>query len=402
MVGVKSWVEISEERLAGNYQVLMEAAGAATAVLAVVKANAYGHGAEICAVALARAGAEWLGVADAAEGVAVQEALLGAGFEGGREPGILVMSGLSEADAVTVVERGLIPVVWEVEQMEWLSEAARRQGAGPVRVHLEVDTGMARQGAAVENLPLVLQFFREQKNVVLDGVMTHFVSAEVAGSALTRTQRARFEEALRAVSTAGLRPRLVHAGNSSTVDNDAAEESLCWLGKIAAGAGAGAMIRAGIGLYGYCLPIEGGDERRARSMVRDRLRPVMTWKARVIGLRDVQPGGTVGYNATFVAKRPMRLALLPVGYADGLRRELSSTNERAGGWVMVRGQKAAIVGRISMNLTVVDVTGIDGVRVGDEAVVLGDGVTADDHARVAGTISYEILCGVRGESRLVN
>jgi alanine racemase len=127
----------------------------------------------------------------------------------------------------------------------------------------------------------------------------------------------------------------------------------------------------------------------------------MTWKTRVIGLRDVQAGDTVGYNAIFTAQRPMRLALLPVGYADGLRRELSGSNARPGGWTMVRGRRAAIVGRVSMNLTVVDVTEIPGVAVGDEVVVLGDGVTADDHARLANTIAYEIVCGVRAASRPV-
>jgi alanine racemase len=127
---------------------------------------------------------------------------------------------------------------------------------------------------------------------------------------------------------------------------------------------------------------------------------VMTWKTRVIGLREVQAGETVGYNATFVADGPMRLALLPVGYADGLRRELSAASGGAGGWVMAQGQRAAIVGRVSMNLTVVDVSGIEGVAVGDEVVLLGDGVTADDHARLARTIAYEIVCGVRVPSRL--
>jgi alanine racemase len=114
-------------------------------------------------------------------------------------------------------------------------------------------------------------------------------------------------------------------------------------------------------------------------------------------IRNVAAGATVGYNATFSAPGPMRLALLPVGYADGLRRELSGANTRLGGWVTIGGQRANIVGRISMNLTVVDVTQTDGVRIGDEVVLLGDGVTADDHARIAGTIAYEILCGVRVE-----
>jgi alanine racemase len=161
--------------------------------------------------------------------------------------------------------------------------------------------------------------------------------------------------------------------------------------------GAQAMVRCGIALYGYCLPIEG---EGAQPKIRGKLQPVMTWKTRVLDVREVAAGEPVGYNATFVAQGPMRLALLPVGYSDGLRRELSSTNAKPGGWVTVGGRRAAIVGRISMNLTVIDVTGVDGsgiegVRVGDEVVLLGDGVTADDHARLAGTISYEILCGVR-------
>jgi alanine racemase len=126
----------------------------------------------------------------------------------------------------------------------------------------------------------------------------------------------------------------------------------------------------------------------------------MSWKTRVIGLRKVKTGETVGYNATFSAQRPMRLALLPIGYSDGLRRELSGSNARAGGWAMIQGQRAAIIGRVSMNLTVVDVSEISGVAVGDEVVVLGDGITADDHARLAGTIAYEILCGVRGVAQL--
>jgi alanine racemase len=126
----------------------------------------------------------------------------------------------------------------------------------------------------------------------------------------------------------------------------------------------------------------------------------MTWKTSVIGLREVQPGATVGYNGTFIAQHAMRLALLPIGYADGLRRELSSTTQHEGGWAIIHGHRAPIIGRVSMNLTIVDVTGISAVAVGDEAVILGEGITADDHARIAQTIPYEILCGVRSAPRL--
>jgi alanine racemase len=398
---VKSWVEISERRLAANYRLLCEAAGGETTVLAVVKANAYGHGAAVCAPVLVRAGAEWLGVADAEEGVAVRAALATM-----KQPRILVMCGLLADEAEAIVRSGLTPVVWEQQQMEWLAAAVLQHGGdtAPLTVHLEIDTGMARQGIAPgEGLRTLLHWMKRQPRLRLEGVMTHFAAPEVAGSALTVAQRRQFEQAIAAVEEAGLRPEWVHAGNSSVVDTCDAAENLGWLQSVAKRVGARAMVRAGIALYGYCLPIEqacsGGDVILAK--VRPGLQPVMTWKTRVIGLREVKAGDTVGYNAIFTAERAMRLALLSVGYADGLRRELSGSNTRAGGWVMVRGQRAAIVGRVSMNLTVVDVTEISGVGVGDDVVLLGDGVTADDHAQLAGTIAYEIVCGIRASSHLI-
>lgn len=407
---VKNWVEISGQRLAENYRLLTEAAGPRVSVLAVVKADAYGHGAAQCSPVLVRAGAEWLGVTDAAEGVAVRATLAAAGIARAQQPRVLVMSGLLAEEADAIVEQGLTPVVWTVEQMEWLAAVAAGHGAEQLAVHLEVETGMARQGVAPgAELDAVLQWLAGQQLLRLEGVMTHFASAEVAGSSQTQEQERRFDKAMAQVAASALRPSWVHAGNSSTVDNRVAADGeakspLAWLSDLATAAGARAMVRTGLGLYGYCLPVErdrqfAGD---SASQVRPRLLPVMTWKTRVIGVREIQAGTTVGYNGTFVAARPMRIALLPVGYADGLRRELSSTNQRAGGWAIVHGQRAPIIGRVSMNLTVVDVTEIASVAVGDEVVVLGDGVTADDHARCAETIPYEILCGVRASRRLAH
>jgi alanine racemase len=395
---VRSWIEIAEERLAGNLRVLAEAAGAETEVLAVVKANAYGHGLEACSAALARAGARWFGVTDVGEGARVRGALDAAGFPPQRSeiaggPGfgdarILAMCGFQPEDVEAIKQHRLTPVVWRAEQVEWL----RGSGAG---VHVEVDTGMGRQGvrAGVELDKLLGQM--GEAGLKLDGIFTHFCAAEVADSELTRTQRRRFEAALAQVRERGLNPAWVHAGSSSSVDNPLG--NVGWLEELARRVGARAMVRCGLALYGYCLEIEGRD---ASSKVRAALGPVMAWKTRAMDVRELAAAETVGYNATFTAKEPMRVALLPVGYADGLRRELSGTNEKPGGWVMIRGrdgsnQRARIVGRVSMSLTVVDVTGIEGVRVGDEVVLLGDGVTADDHARLAGTIPYEILCGVR-------
>ena len=390
---MKSWVEVSERRLTANYRLLAETAGAGVSVLGVVKADAYGHGAEVCAPVLARAGAEWLGVTDAAEGIAVRRAL------GPAEVRVLVMSGLLDDEAEAAVRHSLTPVVWSRQHLEWLAEAVERCGASPLGVHLEIDSGMARQGiAAGEELRELLDWLRGQKKIVLEGVMTHFASAEVAGSAQTLEQQGRFEEAMWLIEDAGFRPAWVHAGNSSTLDNNGdATQSLGWLRTLATGCGARAMVRSGLGLYGYCLPIEG----EAVAHVRDGLLPVMTWKTRVIGVRDVCAGETVGYNATFTAQHPMRLALVPVGYADGLRRELSGPNEVSGGWMRVRGQRVPIVGRVSMNLTVVDVSGVADIAVGDEVIVLGDGITADDHAVLARTIAYEIVCGVRAASHLM-
>lgn len=402
---MRVWTEIAAERLAGNFlalsAILREGAGQTAALLAVVKANAYGHGIDLCAAILANAGAEWLGVTDAHEGALLRLSLQAYGFDEARrlrtvQPSILVMSGTSglEGEAECIVRNRLTAVVWEPSHIEQLAAAAKgvRQDA-PVPVHLEVDTGMSRQGVAVgPALDATLEAISAEPRVSLDGVFTHFASTEVAGSEQTAAQQASFEAAIQQVATAGLRPQWVHVGNSSYIDNAAnSREPLGWLGEVAGRVKARAMVRSGLALYGYVLPIKGAGRSLAQSLVL----PVMTWKTRVIAIREVLAGALVGYNGTFAAERPMRLALLPLGYADGLRRELSSTDTKSGGWVMIRGKRAPIVGRVSMNLTTVDVSPIAGVAEGDEVVVLGDGVTADDHARLAGTIAYEILCGVR-------
>jgi alanine racemase len=255
-------------------------------------------------------------------------------------------------------------------------------------VHVEVDTGMGRQGAVpgADLAALLAQI--SDAELRLDGIFTHFCSSEEAASELTQLQQQRFEQAVAQVSEAGLKPAWVHAGNSSTVDNPAQPSP--WLADLAATLGARAMVRTGLALYGYCLPIEGN----AKPHVQPALKPVMTWKARVLAVRSLAIGETVGYNATFTARWPMRVALLPVGYADGLRRELSWRPDASGGWVILCGREVPILGRISMNLTVVDATELSSVKAGDEAIILGEGITADHHAALAHTIAYEILCGI--------
>lgn len=371
---MNNWVEVSEEALRGNFEAIRRRLGGGVEALAVIKANAYGHGAERCAAMLVRAGAKWLGVTSAGEGVRVRRALEAAGL--GAE--ILVMCGFLPEDVGGIGEAGLTAVLWTREQVGWLA------GVAGCKVHVEVDTGMGRQGVLPgAELDELLEEIRAA-GVGLEGIFTHFCSAEEVGSGLTLRQEKLFEGAVGQAAGSGV--RYVHAGNSSAVDNPVGPEG--WLEGLAGTVGARGMVRTGIALYGFCLPTE-------EPKLRGELQPVMTWKARVLAVRDLAPGETVGYNATFRAERRMRVALLGVGYADGLRRELSGLEAGgAGGWVMVRGERARILGRISMNLTVVDVSGIAGVQAGEEATVLGAGITADDHARLAGTIVYEILCGV--------
>lgn len=395
---MNSWVELSAERLAANYRALVDAAG--LPVLAVIKANGYGHGASLCAPVLARAGASWFGVTDVEEAATVLASLK----DTEPRPGVLVMSGLLEEDADAIVSHNAAAVVWTIEHLQWLAAAAARSGrTAHLSVHLEIDTGMSRQGVAPgPDLNRVLAWLTVNPQIHLDGVLTHFASAEIAGSLQTAGQRQRFDEACRAVAQAGLHPTWLHASNTSVIDLTTEPDHHVWLTKLASTLGARPMARSGLGLYGYRLPLERehGHTEPVNAKLHCKLKPVMTWKTRITAVRDLAPGESIGYNGIFTAERPMRIALLPVGYADGLRRELSASNTTTGGWVMIHGQRAPVVGRISMNLTTVDVTGLATANAGDEAVLLGEGITADDHARLARTIPYEILCGIRAKPRL--
>ncbi len=402
--GLKSVFEVSGALLAANLEVIRRVAGPTCEVLGVIKADAYGHGATICARVLAAAGLRWLGVGDVAEGRRVREALRQTLPGGDTDDSLhlVVMCGFDAAEAPEILAARLTPVVWTLEHLDVLEgEMARRAPVAGLagerlRVHLEIDSGMARQGVAPgPELDGVLLRLRSSPSLMCEGVFSHLQSSEIANSVETKLQCERFAMALAQVKAAGVQPAFVHLGNSSAIEEGT---TLAWIRAAAEEVGAQPMVRPGLALYGYTLPLEG--EAAEGSL--GKLHPVGSWTARVIGLRSIAAGETVGYGATFRAKRPMWLALLPVGYADGFRREASSGI--GDGWVMTGGLRASVVGRVSMNLTVVDVTdhverGIP-VTVGTEAVLLGEGVSAVDHARWAGTIPYEILCGLRGYRRL--
>ena len=395
---MKSWIEISAERLRANQAAVQEAAGADFELLCVIKADAYGHSAELCARVLVEAGAHWLGVGDLEEGIRVREALCHAGLND-RNTHILVMCGFEPEDAPGLLEHYLTAVVWTPEHVLALEQAAAATlGNERFPVHLELDTGMARQGALPgRDLADLLEALRGAPHIRVEGIFSHLSSAEVVHSLETTKQVGRFGAALEQIfQDQQLLPDFLHLGNSSSVDEGS---TMAWVRDFGLNeVSATPLVRPGLALYGYTLPLEG--DPAVTTPLPERLQPIAAWKTRIIGVRDLVPGDTVGYDATFIAVEAMRVALLPVGYADGFRRDASSGV--GDGWVMIAGQRAPVVGRVSMNLTVVDVSGhAIPPEVGDEVVLLGEGVTARDHALWCRTIAYEILCGMRGHHRLV-
>ncbi|WP_446745386.1 alanine racemase [Silvibacterium acidisoli] len=376
------WAEISTTRLRHNFQHLRSLAGRAE-LLAIVKANGYGHGTTLCAEVLSHANAAWLGVTSVEEGIAVRAVA--------PKTPILIMGGIWEEGAVLALEHRLTPVVWEPFHFDWLNNAARQLNRGSVEVHLEIDSGMSRQGVQPERLPALLAALQNAPVIHISGIMTHFHSPEYLNGEATSAQMRVFAQCVEQVCEAGHRPEWLHAGNSaSVIDSIGMPE----LEELATQHGAKAMIRPGLSLYGYSPDFEGpGDRSGNVAAAAHPLQPVLSWKTRIISLREIEAGETVGYCEGFRAARHSRIALLPAGYADGLRRSLSP-----GGEVLVRGQRAPFAGRISMDLSSIDVTTIPDAKAGDEVVLIGrqgeEAITAAGHARLAKTIPYEILCGI--------
>jgi len=244
---------------------------------------------------------------------------------------------------------------------------------------LKVDTGMGRLGVAPEDLPQVCAALKQASHLVLEGLSTHLASSEVLDAPSVEEQLKGFDAARRTLRNEGLEPLLLHTANTSAVISR--RES--WK----------TMVRPGAALYGYYLPFERAGREVSGSKLRLAVKPVLTWKTRILSLRDVRANQALSYGGIYVTKAPARIAVLPVGYADGLNRALSSR-----GRVIIREHYAPIVGRISMDLTLVDVTGLVDVSVGDEVILLGslDGLSVDarEHAALANTVLYEILCGI--------
>lgn len=354
--------EIDRTALWGNVQALRARLRPGTRLMAVVKADAYGHGLLDVARALEQYGADALAVAFGAEAAELRDQHV-------RTP-ILVLGGPYREWASFYQH-------YEVTATVFDAEAARRLNAEAVSaipVHLKVDTGMGRLGVPYEDLPAFLDAWRGWPKLILDGVFSHFSSADETDDAWSEVQLKRFDQAVAAVRAHGHSPRFVHIANSA--------------GALRYPQSHYDMVRVGLALYGVAPPVDLLDPIA--------LRPVMRVWSEVALVKDLAPGAPSGYGATFVAQRPTRIIVVPIGYADGFRRAAVP-----GAAVVVRGRRVPVVGRVSMDMVVADATDhpeAADLRRGEPVEIFGqtgaESVRAEEHARWAGTIPYEILTGV--------
>ena len=377
------WVEIRTSALEDNFRFLQSLAAPEVELLAVVKADSYGHSLALCAPAVVRAGARWIGVTSVEEGMAARALC--------PDARVMVMAGVFPGQGAAVVRHGLTAVVWEPVHFDNLESAAHAAGlrAGALPVHLEIDTGMSRQGAGLEDLAPLLARFGPESPLKLEGIMTHLYAADEGDGIATQSQLAELQQALARVEAAGLYPDWLSVGSSPTLVG-ALDGPIV---DLAARHGMKAMLRPGLALYGVTTrfsPLFESGEPSSLAAARSHLQPVLTWKTAVMSVRTIPAGAVVGYNGTFVATEPMRLALVAAGYADGLDRSLGNRFH-----LLVRGERAPIVGRISMDHAMLDVTEIPGVEAGDEVVILGtqgsQTISAYDHADATDTIPWEVF-----------
>jgi alanine racemase len=334
--------------------------GGTPELIAVVKANAYGHGAQAVALALEEAGARMLACADIEEAIVLRDS--------GVKARILVFGALSLSRLDGLFTHDLVPTIstpWAARAVE---RAAERHGVR-LPYHLKIDTGMNRLGFRHDNIERTLPAVLESPNLVLEGMYTHFATADAPGDSWFAEQRARFAVVLKKIRAMGARPRMIHAANSAAL---LADEST-WFD----------AVRPGLLLYGI-VP-----EALANRMT---LEPVMSLTSQVVAVKGVRPGEIVGYGARFQASRPTTIAVVPAGYADGLDVRLAGR-----GSVLIRGRRAPIVGSVCMDMITVDVTGME-VSPGDEVVIMGrqggQCVSVAEMARTIGTIPYEIVCRI--------
>jgi alanine racemase len=360
-----TWAEIDLDNLAFNFKSVRSFVGNSVKYMAVVKADAYGHGSIVCSKRLESEGIDWFGVALPEEGVELRQS--------GIRKLILCLGGFWPGQESMILNNRLTPVVYQIDRAESLDRVAKERGT-VAAVHVKIDTGMGRIGVRYDEASTFAELLKQFDNLRVEGMMTHFAAADDLGeNEFTSLQVQRFGNAVAAFRERGHNPAYLDLSNSP--------------GAIAHPEAGGNMVRLGGVLYGL-----GGDVL-PEGVDKPELRPVMSLRTKIAFLKKVPAGETVGYGRTFRAGREILAATLPIGYQDGYNRRLS--NE---GRVIVRGKYAPVIGRISMDWTIVDVTDVQNVDEGDEVVLIGSGnsvsISAEDIARTIGTISYEVTCSI--------
>ncbi|MBC2722177.1 alanine racemase [Desulfosporosinus sp.] len=353
------WAEVNLQTLRENYSKLQT--HTQSEIMPIVKADAYGHGAIPVVKTLIACGAQRFGVALLQEALDIKEAF--------PEVTVMVLGANEEEDSDRFVKEGIIPTVFRLSQAKALSEAAVRQKL-TARLHIKVDTGMGRIGFKEADIPVILEIAK-LPNIFIEGIFTHFATSDQRDLSFARGQLKCFQGIYDELQRAGLIIPIRHAANSAAIIQFPESHF--------------ELVRLGISLYGLTPSSQIGGNVG--------LKPVMSWKAKVSHVKTIGTGETVSYGRTFQAAYPTQVATVPVGYADGLRRVLSNHGE-----MLIHGRRSTIIGRICMDQTMLEVTKIPGVNVGDIVTILGkDGdelLTASEMADWMGTISYEVVCGI--------
>lgn len=360
-----TWAEIALDNLAFNFLSVKHFAGSDLKYMAVVKADAYGHGALECSKRLEAEGVDWFGVALTEEGVELRKA--------GIRKRIMCLGGFWNGHETAALNYNLTPVVFQIEKAKILNDAAVSRGT-TVNIHVKVDTGMGRIGVRYDEVAEFAEDLRQLDHLVLEGVMTHFAAADdLAENDFTKLQIIRFDDAVETFRAHGFNPAYLDLANSPAT--------------VAHPESRGNMVRLGGVLYGL-----GGDVL-PKNIAKPPLRPVMSLHTRIAHLKKVPAGETLGYGRTFTTAAESVIATVPIGYEDGYSRSLSNV-----GRAIVGNSIAPVVGRISMDWTMLDVTAIEGAAIDDEVILIGRQdnlqILAEDLAAELGTISYEITCGI--------
>ena len=369
----RSYALVSREQIARNYRNVRSVVGPGVEVAGVVKADAYGHGMLEVSRVLTAEGARWLAVSSVEEGALLRKA-------GIHQTRILVMGGFLPYEGEALVEYDLTPAVHSLDQIREADAVARSFGAH-LRYHLKIDSGMGRLGTR-EAASKILSVLAETPHAKLEGLMTHFASAGDYSSPQMDEQLACFHGIMDALRGAGVIVGQVHASSTNAIGYGRCEG---WYN----------MVRAGLSLYGYVSPASGDAPRQQLDV-----KPALTWKAKLVAVKDVPEGAPVGYGATFRAPRAMRIGIAGAGYADGVLHRLSNR-----GQVIADGRLTPILGAVSMDLTTIDLSHTTALAPGDEVTLLGAegnaSLDAQQIASAAGTIPYDILCGIGARVRRV-